>query len=137
MAKAKTADYKGKTALLIDDDVDILSQLKSYLEGMGFTVLTGESQSDGEKLIDESPFDIAVFDLMMEHQDSGFVLCYKAKKKNPDAPVIMITSVTSETGLQFDVTSDDSRSWIKADVILDKDIRVEQLEREIQRLLKG
>lgn len=128
-------NYEGKKAIIVDDDVDILAQLKLYLTKMGFDIKTCESQAEAEKIIEQENFDIALFDLMLENMDSGFILGYKIKKKNPGIPVLMITSCTHETGFQFDTSSENNRSWIKADVILDKDIRFEQLEREIQRLI--
>jgi DNA-binding NtrC family response regulator len=129
-------DYTGKTALLVDDDIDFLEQNKMGLESIGFKVITAETQKDAEELIKTEKYDLAVFDLMMENDDSGFILSYKSKTKNPDTPVIMATSVTNETGLQFDSATEESRSWIKADVMLDKDLRFEQLERAINSLLK-
>lgn len=136
MSEKKKNTYKDKTVLLVDDDVYLLNQIKDYLEAMGMKVTTAESQAEAEKLIGENDFNLAIFDLVLEHYDSGFILGYRAKKKNPAIPVIMITSVTSKTGIQFDAASEEARSWAKADVILDKDIRFEQLEREIRHLLK-
>lgn len=137
MSAKKKSNYAGKTALLVDDDPDCLAQVKMHLEGLGFKVASAETQSEGEKLIDSQSFDIAVFDLMLENQDSGFILSYKVKKKSPSVPVIIITGVTSETGIHFDLAGDDSKAWIKADAILDKQIRFEQLNREIDRLMSA
>lgn len=136
MTAKEGKNYKGKTVLIIDDDIDIIEQLKFNLDLLGFEVITGESQAEGEKLIEKEDFDIAILDLMMENRDSGFILSYKIKKKDSNIPVIMITGVSSETGFQFESNSDDARSWIKADVVLDKDIRFEQVQREINRLLQ-
>ncbi|MCF7790507.1 MAG: response regulator [Victivallales bacterium] len=127
--------YFGKTALVVDDDFDYQELISFYLKSYGFEVVVGGSQAEGEKLIQETDFDLAVFDLMMENSDSGFVLSYKLKKTNPKIPVIIVTNVTNETGYHFDVSTDEMRSWIKADVILDKDIRNEQLYNEINKLL--
>jgi DNA-binding NtrC family response regulator len=129
-------DYTGKTALLVDDDIDFLEQHKMGLESIGFKVLTAESQKDGAALIETEKYDLAVFDLMMENEDSGFILSYKSKNKNPDVPVIIATSVTNETGMQFDSVTEESRSWVKADIMLDKNLRFEQLERAVNTLLK-
>ncbi len=38
--------------------------------------------------------------------------------------------------MDFDAATDEERSWIKADAMLAKPIRFEQLKREIDRLLK-
>ena len=128
-------DYTGKTALLVDDDIDFLEQHRFGLENLGFNVITGESQKDGEEFIENEKYDIAIFDLMMENEDSGFILAYKSKKKNQDTPVILATSVTNETGMKFDAVTDESREWVKADIVLDKNLRFEQLERAVNTLL--
>jgi len=126
-----------KTILLADDDYDLLEQMKFHLENMGYRVVGVESQLEAERQIEIFKPDLAIFDLMMENQDSGFVLSYKIKKKYPETPVILCTGVTGETGIKFDSSTEETRSWTQADVILNKEIRYEQLSKEIERLLKG
>jgi CheY-like chemotaxis protein len=77
-----------------------------------------------------------VVDLMMENMDSGFVLCHHVKRLFPETPVILLTAVKAATGLDFSPTSQDAASWIKADALLDKPVRPEQLKQEVRRLLK-
>lgn len=125
-----------KTILIVDDDIDYLFQIKLKVEGFGFEVITAESQREGEKIIETLKPDLAIFDLMMENEDSGFVLSYKIKRKYPEVPVILATAVTAETGMTFDLSRDSGSSWIKADLMLDKGIRTDQLEKEIKKLLK-
>jgi CheY-like chemotaxis protein len=72
---------------------------------------------------------------MMENLDSGFILSYKTKKKYPDVPVIIVTAVTSDTGMMFGVDTAEEKSWIKADLYLEKGLRPEQLKLEMTRLL--
>lgn len=72
----------------------------------------------------------------MENMDGGFALAYHIKKKDPKIPVIIASGVTSETGIEFDAKTDEEKSWIKADAFLAKPIRFEQLEKEINTLLK-
>jgi len=125
-----------KTILIVDDDLDYLFQLKLKVERFGFEVITAEGQHEGEKMISTLKPDLAIFDLMMENEDSGFILSYKIKKKYPDVPVILATAVTAETGMSFDLSEESNKEWIKADLILDKGIRADQLEKEIKKLLK-
>jgi CheY-like chemotaxis protein len=80
--------------------------------------------------------DLAVFDLMMESDDSGFILCYKLKRRYPEVPVILATAVARETGITFGLSSDQDRDWIRADLYLEKGVRPEQLDQEIKKLLK-
>lgn len=125
-----------KLILIVDDDMDYLFQLKLKVESFGFEVLTADGQYECEKVIQSVKPDLAIFDLMMENDDSGFILSYKMKKKYPNVPVILATAVTAETGLSFDLSRESNKEWIKADLLLDKGIRADQLEKEIKKLLK-
>ena len=121
--------------LLVDDDYDYLYLQRVQLEAAGYEVDSADTTKAAQKKIEEGNYDVGIFDLMMEEVDAGFTLCQKAKKLHPDKPVIMVTAVTRETGLEFDSKTNEERSWIKADVVLDKPIRFEQLKGEIERLL--
>lgn len=125
-----------KKILIVDDDVDYLFQLRIAIEEMGFDVMTAETMKEAENIIEKTKPDLAILDLMMEEQDTGFVLCHKIKNKYPDVPVIIASAVTAETGMLFDVTSEEERDWIKAELFLDKGIRHDQLQKEIHKLLK-
>lgn len=127
----------GKKVLVVDDDLDFLTQIQVNLEAAGFDVTTAESQKQAEEYLEQNHPDVAVVDLMMEHPDAGFALSYHIKKKDPSIPVILVTAVTSETGLEFDASTDEERSWVKADAFLAKPVRIEQLLREINRFLEG
>ncbi len=131
------SDAKQKTVFLVDDDQDFVLQTKFRLEQAGYNVETSDSQADAESRLESVKPDVAVVDLMLEHQDSGFVLSHHMKKSFPQMPVILVTGVAAETGLEFDSTTGEERSWIKADRVIAKPIRFEQLESEIARLVTG
>jgi CheY-like chemotaxis protein len=124
------------TILVADDDPDYLFQTITNLEKAGYRTIAVESQSEAELYISKSRPDLAIFDLMMENDDSGFILCYKIKKKYPEVPVILATAVSHETGLSFSIDSEHEKSWIRADRYLEKGIRAEQLDQEVMKLLK-
>jgi len=120
----------------VDDDQDYLYQLKTRVESFGFQTILAESQKEAEELLEKTKPDLAILDLMMENEDSGFILCYKMKKKYPEVPIIIATGVAAETGLSFDLNDENNRKWIKADCFLEKGIRSEKLRQEIDNLLK-
>jgi CheY-like chemotaxis protein len=128
----KPASY---TILIVDDDMDYLFQLKTRIEQFGFKTITAESQKEAEELLEKTKPDLAILDLMMEKEDSGFILCYRMKKKYPDVPIIIATGVAAETGITFDIRDENNRKWIKADCFLDKGIRSDLLKAEIEKLL--
>lgn len=125
-----------KKILIVDDDADYLFQLRHHVEKMGFDVITAESQREAENVLKNIKPDLAILDLMMENEDSGFILSYKLKRMYPDVPVIIATAVSAETGMSFGISSEQERQWIKADLYLEKGIRPDQLHREILKLLK-
>jgi CheY-like chemotaxis protein len=126
---------QNKTILLVDDDQDYLYLLKSKIESFGYQTILAESQKEAEELIERTKPDLAILDLMMENEDSGFILCYKMKKKFPQLPIIIATGVAAETGITFDINDENNRKWIKADRFLEKGIRSEKLREEIEKLL--
>ncbi len=124
-----------KCILLVDDDIDYIFQTKLVLEKAGFRVVSAQSLDEARQALAETRPDVAVLDLMMEVMDAGFVLSYEIKRKDPTIPVILATAVTHETGLEFDAATSEERDWVRADVVLTKPVRPEQLLREVHRLL--
>jgi len=125
-----------KNILIVDDDIDQLELMKIYVTNFGHNAIVFGSQKEGEKYLETNKPDLAIFDLMMEKDDSGFILSYKLKQKYPEVPVIIATAVTAETGMIFGVDQKTEKSWIRADLYLEKNVRQDQLEREINKLLK-
>lgn len=125
-----------KTILIADDDVDYLEQLKFHIENFGFDTITAGNESECVEAMNATKPDLAIFDLMMNNDDSGFILSYKMKKLYPDVPIMIVTSAQSVTGINFESESESERSWIKSDRYLTKGIRPDQLHREINKLLK-
>lgn len=125
-----------KKVLVVDDDIDILEQVAMMMKSEGYNVSQAQGQEAAEEMLLTMIPDLAVIDLMMENRDSGFVLCHQIKKLYPGTPVIMLTAVKAATGLDFTARTADGASWVKADVLLDKPVRPEQLKNEVRRLLK-
>jgi CheY-like chemotaxis protein len=125
-----------KKILLVDDDLDFIMPNQKLLEQAGYEVVTANSEKEATALIEKSLPDLAIVDLMMENADAGFTLSYHIKKKDPKIPVVLVTSVMHDYGFDFDVETGEERSWVKADMVIDKPVRFEQLLDDIKRLLK-
>jgi CheY-like chemotaxis protein len=126
---------KQKTVMLVDDDADLVFELKLQLEAAGYSVVTAYSDKEGRELAGETLPDAAVVDLMMEEHDSGFALSHYLRGQTPQMPIVLLTGVARETGIDFGATTEEERSWIKADTVLDKPVRFETLQAELARLL--
>jgi CheY-like chemotaxis protein len=126
----------GKTILLVDDDPDILAQLSAVLGAQGYQIVTAAGREDAEEQLLTINPDLAIMDVMMEQTDAGFVLAHHLKKLHPDTPVILLTSVTAATSLSFQGVTPAMKSWMQADVIVNKPVRPEQILAEVRRLLR-
>lgn len=124
-----------RTVLIVDDDVDFVIQLKYQFEREGFDIVTADGQYEAEELLTDFLPDCAVIDLMLENVDGGITLASHIKRKDPSIPVIIVTSVSRDVGMKFEARTEEERSWMKADLILNKPVRFEQLLREIDRLM--
>jgi CheY-like chemotaxis protein len=127
---------ESKKVFLVDDDPDILEQLSAVLAKQGYQVTTAVGREDAEERLLTIKPDVAILDVMMEQPDSGFILAHHLKKLYPGTPVILLTSVTGVTGLSFQGKSAEVKSWVGAEVVLDKPVRPEQIRAEVRRLLK-
>jgi CheY-like chemotaxis protein len=125
----------GQKIFIVDDDPDIIDQLTLTLKSAGYEVVAAGGQQEAEQMLMTHRPDLAIVDLIMEEHDSGFILCHEIKKLYPGTPVILLTSVKAATGISFAATSAEQQSWVKADRLMDKPARPEQLKNEVRRLL--
>jgi len=102
------------------------------LKQAGYEVYQAHGMREAEVFLEQNKPILAVFDLMMEQYDSGFILAYKSKKMYPEVPVIICTSVAAETGLDF--TS--KNEWVKADLVIEKGKATSVLAEKVTQLLK-
>jgi len=126
-----------KNILVVDDDPDFLDQISLTIKHDGHSVVTAQGQEEAEEAMLTVIPDLAIVDLMMENMDSGFVLCHHIKKLYPGTPVIILTAVEAAAGLDFTARSAEAASWVKADKLLHKPVRPEQLRAEVKRLLRN
>lgn len=129
------SETRKKTILLADDDPDQIFLVKHHLERWGYDVVAVESREEAERYLESACPDLAILDLMMEEEDSGFILSYKIKKCRPEVPVIISTAVAAERGISFDINAPGGKTWIKADHYLEKGFRMEQLQMLIGKYL--
>jgi len=122
-----------RSVLVVDDDPDFRYQISALLEREGFSVVAVEGEIQAEAALREQRPDLAVVDLIMEHLDGGFALAHRLKRLTPPVPVILVTSLAREAGRDY--FEGLPRSWAEHDTILHKPVRLEDLRREIVRLL--
>lgn len=124
-----------KKALIIDDDADLIEALKLVLESKGYEVHSAPEGESGYKKAEEIKPDVIILDVMMKTKDQGFQVSYRLKN-NPSLshiPILMLTSVGTETGFVF---SKDDEDYLMADDLAQKPITPSELISKIEKLVK-
>ena len=124
--------------VIADDDPDIRESLQAILESQQYTVVTAVDKTDGlEKIRAEKP-DLAILDVMMSTWEDGFEMSRELKKdpQFKDMPILMLTGIKNETGIDFKSTAGDP-TWCPVDAYLEKPIEPDILLAEVAKLLSG
>lgn len=89
--------------LIVEDDLELSSLLRSYLLDKGMDVAVANSGASAEKSVSQKVYDVVLLDLTLP-DISGVEVCKHIKKNSPDTVVIMLTGKTEindkKTGFQ-------------------------------------
>lgn len=127
-----------KKILIVDDDKDLLIAIQAILENNDYHVATANNKLEGwEKLKAEKP-DLAILDVMMDTNHEGFEFAREIKNEGNfnDLPLIMLTSISDVTGVNFRAAAADP-DWLPADEYIDKPVEPEELLEKVKNLISG
>ncbi len=119
------------TIAIIDDDPDILDASSLVLMSKNYKVVTAANPEDGYKIVKENSPDLIILDVMMNEPDDGFFLAQKFRREKINTPIIMYTSISKASGLDYGVNE-----LIPVDEFVEKPISPEQLIEKVEKLLK-
>ena len=85
------SELRRSVVLCIDDDEDVLECEKSFLESVGYTVLTATSGGKGLELASRHSVDIVIVDYLMPEMN-GHEVAIEIKRLKPQAPIIMLSA---------------------------------------------
>lgn len=114
--------------LLVDDEPDLLAELKPLLERAGFQVLTAGNGEEALKRITEERPDLVVLDVLMPRLDGREVL-RRLRQAGDWTPVILLTRVGTPTERAFSLQEG-------ADDYLNKPFEPMELVARIQAVLR-
>jgi DNA-binding response OmpR family regulator len=114
--------------LIVDDELTLLEQLKSALEGQRYMVGTAV---DGEEALDkalENPFDLIILDIMLPKRD-GLSVLKEIRRGGISTPVLMLTA-------RGDINDKIKGLDLGADDYLAKPFSLDELLARIRALLR-
>lgn len=123
--------------LVVDDDEDFIEIIRLSLLDRGYQVTSAQSAKEGWKMLEEEKPDLVILDLMMEAMDAGMRLSQKIKS-HPEyqkIPILMLTSITRATGLEFSPRTAEERKEMHVDDFCTKPIKMKILLEKLERLL--
>ena len=132
-----------KKILIIDDDPDVVLFLSTMLKDQGYSTVEARNGQEGiEKAQEESP-DLILLDLMMP-QKSGISLLSDLKKDVDlkKIPVIMVTGVSGETGIDLEsffqrsTTAGENDGVVKPQGLIEKPVAPEKLLRLVKKIFE-
>lgn len=82
-----------KRILLVEDDPSLGFVIKDNLIHRGYDVTLCQDGEEGEKVFNDAPFNLCIFDVMLPRKD-GFSLARSVRAKNKSIPILFLTAKT-------------------------------------------
>jgi CheY-like chemotaxis protein len=112
--------------LLIDDDKTVRTTMASLLRTVGHEVIEASRGAEGLSCLAERAVDMVITDLGMPEM-TGWEVAHRVKREHPQVPVVLLTGWGQPL-------VDGSAERASVDRVLEKPIRLEELQDVIARL---
>ena len=119
--------------LIIDDSELVLAMASDALQGAGYEVFTATNGIEANSYIFSTTNrpDLIILDVMMSEPDDGFFLAQKFRREKIKVPIIMYTSISKTTGMDFGKSE-----LVPVDEYVEKPISPDELIEKVKKLLK-
>jgi CheY-like chemotaxis protein len=85
-----------RTILVVDDDEDVLTLARTYLEGQGYHVLHAPNGAEGLRILKDAQVDLLFTDIVMPGNMDGFELAEQARQACPGLRVLYTSGFLKE-----------------------------------------
>jgi CheY-like chemotaxis protein len=92
-----------KKLLIIDDDPDFVSGIKTILNVAGYATDVAHNPKDGLNMLQKEQYDLLLLDIMMGRGAEGLMIARKLRKdpRLREMPVLIITGVREQIAFLF------------------------------------
>jgi len=122
--------------LVIEDDPDIRELVTLNLRDLNFTVEATEDGETGYGLASEKKFDLIILDLMLPGLN-GLEVCRRLRSDDNYTPILMLTSLNSETDRVVGLEMGADDYLVKPFSIRELQARVKAMLRRMEQLVKS
>ncbi len=127
-----------KRLIIIDDDPDFVSGIKSILEKADYKVDAAYNPKDGYQALQTGQYDLLLLDIMMGRGAEGIALARKISKdaKLRKMPVLIITSVREQIAFLFPGQAVHP-NFVDVDELMEKPVEPKLLLEKVEALLQA
>jgi CheY-like chemotaxis protein len=132
----------GKKILMIDDDRNLVNVFRLVCSARGYEFFAAHSAAEGLEKIPQVEPDLIILDVIMEDFVAGFrvVSELRADPASPLArfsrvPIVMLTSVTSKT--QLDFSDRVGTALLPVDAFVEKPVKPAEMLARIESMLQA
>jgi DNA-binding response OmpR family regulator len=131
----------GRRLLMIDDDVNLVNVFRLVCVAKGYEFFAAHSAAEALRTIPEVEPDLIILDVIMEDFVAGFRVVSELRAGGPASrfskyskvPIIMLTSVTSKTHLDF--SDRVGTALLPVDDFIEKPVKPAEILAKIEALL--
>jgi DNA-binding response OmpR family regulator len=126
-----------KKVLMIDDDPDFVSGIKTILDTAGFDVEVAYNPKDGLHALQTKQYDLLLLDIMMGRGAEGIMIARKLRKdtKLREMPVLIITGMREQIAFLFPGEPVHPR-FVEVDELVEKPIEPKLLLEKVNALIQ-
>jgi two-component system, OmpR family, response regulator len=126
-----------KRLIIIDDDPDFVSGIKSILEKAEYKVDAAYNPRDGFQALQAGQYDLLLLDIMMGRGAEGIALARKISKdpKLRGMPILIITSVREQIAFLFPGQAVHP-NFVDVDELVEKPVEPQFLLEKVSALLQ-
>lgn len=123
--------------MMIDDDPDFVSGIKSILEKADYKVDVAYNPKDGFQALQAKHYDLLLLDIMMGRGAEGVALARKIRKdsKLREMPVLIITGLREQIAFLFPGQAVHPH-FVETDELVEKPVEPKLLLEKVSALLK-
>ncbi|MEW6402784.1 MAG: response regulator [Chloroflexota bacterium] len=123
--------------LIIDDDPDFVSGIKSILDNAGYVVDIAYDPKAGLKALQTRPYDLLLLDIMMGRGAEGVMIARKLRKdeKLREMPVLIITGMREQIAFLFPGEPIHPR-FVEVDELVEKPVEPGLLLEKVNSLIR-
>jgi len=127
-----------KKVLMIDDDPDFVSGIRSILTAANFEVDVAYNPKDGMHSLQTKQYDLLLLDIMMGRGAEGIMIARKLRKdaKLRELPVLIITGMREQIAFLFPGEPVHPR-FVEVDELVEKPVEPKLLLEKVNSLIQA